>query len=176
MSAGISRQQMVTVCLLNFSTAPLKVAHLDRTNSHHAEGKQTNSRPPCSHIAPQQEQVLYAACMHKFHTHAHTHTRTNTQWQKPACIDHDISPVSCSWERNCGWQIDWKIILPLSSIISACLSSSCCSIHLLEREGKPLRPALTIKSPTAVSEKHSWGPGIATLTESKRFYHYFGFN
>lgn len=144
MSAGISRQQMVTLCLLNFSTTHSnRLTHththihshrpqLIRTSTAQREKKQIPTLSiPTSHMTK-------AGIVHHLHAQTHNHINTQAQWQKPVCIKRDISPVSCRWERNCGWQIDWKIILPPSSIISACLSSAFCSIYLLGKKKKTI--------------------------------------
>lgn len=159
MSASISRQQMVTVCLLNFSTTrsnthtlihPRTCSHTStvRTSTTQRENKQIHT---LSITLPPSDKIRYCTPLAYINflftnMNPHTHLPVTKAWLYQPW--HQC--CSCRWEGNCGWQIDWKIFLTPSSIISACLSSSCCSIHLLERETKPFRPALTIKSPRGV--------------------------
>lgn len=119
MSAGISRQQMVTVCLLNFNTMHLNTLthtrkHRDPNSNFHHKNKTKNPYTfsvPYSHL-----KIAGTACHLNANTQTHAHTHTHIyQRQKPASIDHDISAVSHRWYRNCRWQIDWKD-LPLSLI------------------------------------------------------------
>lgn len=135
MSAGVSRRQMVTVCLLKFSTTHFRT-HAQRQAARgptprlhkllpHTEIKK---QPKWMRLPPLrsriwQKQVLYAACMHK-HTTTYTHTHARCDKSPPVSAMTSV-PLPADEGRKCGWQIDWKIILSLihhlSRFIILCL-------------------------------------------------------
>lgn len=158
MSAGISRQQMVTVCPLNFNTTHTHTPQQQQTN----RNKQIHTLPiPTTTTTLWQKQVH--ACIN-----THTHTSPSDKSPPVSTMTSVLLPVD---ERGELRMTDWLKDLPLSlaSIISACLSSSCCSICLLGRERKPFRPALTIKSPRGVSDNTQLGlSGFTALTDDTR--------
>lgn len=151
MSAGISRQQMVTVCLLDFSTTRSNTFTHTHTQSQASTIQTSTTQRENKFIRfpiPTYDKSRYCIPLACINTQSHTHT----QWQKPACINHDISPVSCGWGRNCGWQIDWKIILSLIHHFSQFIVLFLFNLSAGKRQRKPFRPALTIKSARGVLE------------------------
>lgn len=133
-----------------------------QTSTTQRKNKQIHTLPIPTPTSDKSRYCTPHAYINSFFTNINTRTHTNTHLPVTKACLYRPWHQSCfqRWEGNCGWQIDWKTFLTLSSVIWARLSSSCCSIHLLERERKPFRPALTIESPRGVLDNTQ--PGLCS--------------